>query len=226
MRARPDRSSCCIRTRPTTDAGTAEGFGYRIVYVDPSRLGEAVRALRGRPSSLPFVREPVSTSPGLSRAVDAAFRDPPDSLAVDSVILDLAHGLLAGERGAADPALSRRVDVRAVERARQFLDAEKTRVVQSRELESVTGLSRYELARQFRLGFGTSPYRYLLMRRLELARELIHRGHRLVDVALEAGFADQPHLTRAFTAAFGLTPARYRALMERRRPLARAGAFA
>ena len=207
-------------------AGTGEGFGYRIVYVDPSRLGEAVRALRGRASSLPFVREPVSTSPGLSRAVDAAFRDPPDSLAGDTVILDLAHGLLAGEPAGADPAISRRVDVRAVERARQFLDAEKTRVVQSRELESVTGLTRYDLERQFRLLFGTSPYRYLLMRRLELARELIHRGHRLVDLALEAGFADQPHFTRTFTAAFGLTPARYRALMEHRRPLARAGAFA
>src|SRR5438876_9838478 len=43
-------------------AGTREGFGYRIVYVAPSLLAEAVRVLRGRSCPLPFLREPVSTS--------------------------------------------------------------------------------------------------------------------------------------------------------------------
>jgi AraC-like DNA-binding protein len=108
--------------------------------------------------------------------------------------------------------ISRRVDVRAIERARQFLDAEKTRVVHSRELESVTGLTRYDLSRQFRIMFGTSPYRYLLMRRLEFARERIHQERPLVEVAFDAGFADQAHFTRVFRSAFGLTPSRYRAL--------------
>jgi len=37
-------------------AGTNEGFGYRIVYVAPSLLAEALRVLRGRPYPLP-VRE-------------------------------------------------------------------------------------------------------------------------------------------------------------------------
>ena len=50
------------------------------------------------------------------------------------------------------------------------------------------------------------------MRRLDLAREWIQRGHPLAAVACDAGFADQAHLTRVFKAAFGLTPARYRAL--------------
>jgi AraC-like DNA-binding protein len=99
-----------------------------------------------------------------------------------------------------------------LERARQFLDAEKLRVVRSAELEAVTGLTRYDLARQFRLMYGTSPYRYLLMRRLDDARRLIARHRPLAEVALEAGFADQAHFTRMFKAAFGLTPARYRAL--------------
>lgn len=107
---------------------------------------------------------------------------------------------------------SPRVDVLAIECARDFLDAERTRVVHSTELESITGLTRYDLARQFKLVLGTSPYRYLLMRRLEFARQRIHLGRSLVEVACEAGFADQPHFTRAFKSAFGLTPGRYRAL--------------
>ena len=175
-------------------AGAADGFGYRIVYVEPAQLADALRTVRGRPGPLPFVREPVSTSARLGRAHDAAFRLPPEPLAADSLVVELAHGLLAAES------------------ARRFLDAERTRVVHSTELERVSGLSRYDLARQFRALLGTSPYRYLLMRRLDLARELIHRRRALAEVACEAGFADQAHFTRVFKAAFGLTPARYRAL--------------
>jgi AraC-like DNA-binding protein len=202
-------------------AGTGEGFGYRIVYVEPRLVADAVRELRGKPCPLPFVREPVSASPALARAVDAAFRAPLDPLAADGLVAELAQGLMAAERGGAGPGVSRRVDAGAVERARQLLEAERTRAVHSAELESVTGLTRYDLARQFRVALGTSPYRYLLMRRLDLAREGIHRGRPLAEVALDAGFADQAHFTRAFGAALGLTPARYRAL--RSRP-ARSGA--
>ena len=193
-------------------AGTGEGFGYRIVYVEPSVLGEAIRDLRGKPYPLPFVAAPVSTNAMLSRAIEDAFHGRLESLAVDSLVVSLAEGLLAGERGAVRPSVSRRVDAPAVERARQFLDAERTRVVHSAELESITRLTRYELARQFRILLGTSPHRYLLMRRLDLARERIHGGRPLAEVACDAGFADQAHFTRAFKSAFGLTPARYRAL--------------
>jgi len=193
-------------------AGTEEGFEYRIVYVAPSHLVEALRVLRGRPYPLPFVGEAVVTNARLSQAVEGAFRAPLESLAVDSLVVELAGGLMAGERGGGRPTIPQRIDVPVIERARQFLDAERTRVVHSTELESVTGLTRYDLARQFRIMFGTSPYRYLLMRRLDFARERIHRQRPLVEVACDAGFADQAHFTRAFKSAFGLTPARYRRL--------------
>ncbi len=78
----------------------------------------------------------------------------------------------------------------------------------------MTGLTRYDLARQFRVMCGTSPYRYLLMRRLDFAREQLAQDRSLVEVAIEAGFADQAHFSRMFKATFGITPARYRALRE------------
>ena len=100
----------------------------------------------------------------------------------------------------------------------ELLDAAIARVVSSSELEAATGLTRHELARQFRAALGTSPYRYSLMRRLDRAAALLRRGEPLADVALDTGFADQAHLTRMFKAAHGLPPARHRALEARAAP--------
>jgi AraC-like DNA-binding protein len=76
-------------------------------------------------------------------------------------------------------------------------------------MEAVTGLDRYQFARQFRAIYGTSPYRYSVMRRLDVARAWLREARPLAETAVEAGFADQAHFTRTFKAAFGMTPGRY-----------------
>jgi AraC-like DNA-binding protein len=189
-------------------AGTEAGFGYRIVYVEPARIAAAVRTIRGRPAPLPFVREPVSNSRTLARGVTAAFRSAPEPLALDALVLRLAEGLIEGDPDSHAARPPRRLDHAALERARAFLDGRRA-IVRSVELEAVTGLSRYELARQFRAAYGTSPYRYSLMRRLDFARNRLRDGMTLAELALAAGFADQAHFTRMFRSAFGVTPGRY-----------------
>lgn len=190
-------------------AGTDAGFAYRQLYVDPALIFEAVRVLCDPAMSLPFVRAPVLTHRKLAAAIASAFQRPLEPLAIVSLIGRLAEGLIEAEshRGPVPP--PRHLDLAAIERARQYLDAEKARVVHSSELEAVTGLTRYDLARQFRVRYGTSPYRYLLRRRLDLARQQLAEHRPIVEVALGSGFADQAHFTRRFKAAFGLTPARY-----------------
>jgi AraC-like DNA-binding protein len=189
-------------------AGTAGGFGYRIVYVEPARIAAAVRAIRGRAASLPFVREPVSSNPTLARAVTAAFRSAPEPLALDALVLRLAEGLIEADPDSDSARTPRRLDHAAIERVRAFLDGRRG-LVRSVELEAVSGLGRYELARQFRASYGTSPYRYSLMRRLAFARHRLASGMPLAELALEAGFVDQAHFTRMFRSAFGVTPGRY-----------------
>jgi AraC-like DNA-binding protein len=189
-------------------AGTELGFGYRIVYVAPALIGEAARAITGRATPLPFVREAVGADARLATTVLAAFaggiREP---LARDGLIARLAAGLLAADPSAGRPR-PLHVDPRGVSIAREYLEAQ-SRVVASEELESVTGFSRYELARQFRAAYGTSPYRYSLLRRLDLGRDALARGEALAQTALNAGFADQAHFTRRFTQAFGMPPGRW-----------------
>ncbi len=192
-------------------AGTEAGFGYRIVYVDPARIAAAVRTITGRPAPLPFVREPVSNNPTLAHAVTAAFRFALEPLALDALVLRLAEGLIEGDPAGAAARPSHRLEAAALERAREFLDSRRA-IVRSAELEAATGLSRYELARQFRVAYGTSPYRYSLMRRLDYARSRLGDGIPLAELALAAGFADQAHFTRMFRSAVGVTPGRYASL--------------
>jgi AraC-like DNA-binding protein len=191
-------------------AGAACGFQYRMLYVQPRLISEA---LGGR-TSLPFVPTALSTDARLMRALRFALADlsrPLEDLAVDQAILSLAEALLALDPSAtARPATA--ACAIAVERARQFLDAHLERTVGSTELETVTGLDRYALARHFRALLGTSPYRYLTMRRLDSARALMREGHTISDAAYASGFADQSHMTRQFKQAFGLPPGRWRAV--------------
>ena len=130
-----------------------------------------------------------------------------DPLLIDQFVSDIASGLARHAKGPVKPMGLLALD--RMERARQYLEDNFDRAVQSDELEEVTGLDRYRLIRQFRACFATTPYRYLMMRRLQKARSLITLRHPLVDIAGETGFADQSHLNRHFNRAFGVTPGRW-----------------
>src|SRR3981081_2881898 len=67
-------------------AGAEDGFGYRIVYVEPACIADAVRAITGRPTPPPFVREPVAENATLARAVTDAFQSLLEPLALDALI--------------------------------------------------------------------------------------------------------------------------------------------
>jgi AraC-like DNA-binding protein len=192
-------------------AGTSTGFRYRMLYIEPHLIRNA---LGEKSRSLPFVRNPVLRNPRLMQALWLALDDLVrglEALQLDQVVLSVAEALLALDTSAADRS---RVTTcfTAVERARQFLDAHYDRVVTSEELEVLSGFDRFALARQFRRQFGTSPYRYLTLRRLEHARSMVRAGHSLANSALACGFSDQSHMTRQFKQAYGMSPSRWRAI--------------
>jgi AraC-like DNA-binding protein len=199
--------------------GRADGlglFGYRQIYVHPDRIASALPALMGRSMPLPFA-PPVTNDLAIARLVRTAFTRAPEPLALDALVLQLAEGLLRFSAAGRARTLRCRVDLPAVERGRDFLRSRLT-IVQASEVEQVTGLDRYQFARQFHAIYGTSPYRYSVMRRLDAARARLRDARPLAETAVEAGFADQAHFTRTFKAAFGMTPGRYVKLQRRAEP--------
>jgi AraC-like DNA-binding protein len=76
------------------------------------------------------------------------------------------------------------------------------------ELATICGLSLSHFARAFANTVGMPPYRWLLERRLERARELLFDSDiSLIDISLACGFANQSHLTKTFTRHVGVSPA-------------------
>jgi AraC-like DNA-binding protein len=190
-------------------AGVAQGFAYRMLYVDPASVSAALEG-----ASPPFVPDVVADDPVLAELLGEAFADfpqPLEPLALDAIVERLA-GRLAARSDDRPRARRGSTAHRAVARARDFLAAEAHRTVASEELERVTGVDRFALARHFRAATGTSPHRYQIGKRLARAQKLIADGMPLSEAAAATGFADQSHFTRHFSARFGLTPGRWVAL--------------
>jgi AraC-like DNA-binding protein len=193
-------------------AGTDAGFAYRMAYIEPHLIQDAL----GEPHRpLPFVREAVTGDVRLIGAIAPALEDldtPLDDLQRDQVVVAVAEALAALE-GGGDRRPASKVRFRSVAAARAFLDTHAGQTVTSDQLEAVTGLTRFALTRQFRQCLGTSPYRYLIMRRLDRARRLILSGAELADAAAASGFADQSHMTRHFKKAYGVAPGHWRQIV-------------
>jgi AraC-like DNA-binding protein len=195
-------------------AGLVTGFGYRMLYIEPSRIREALDI-----RSLPFVSQIVFNDAALARTILAAFEAFPQPLhELESVaLITRIADHLVRRSDAEQKSRSFTAPKRLMDRVRSFLDADFRRPVSSTELERLTGLSRYAIARYFRACYGTSPYRYLVMRRLAEAKRQIIQGVPIVTAAIELGFADQSHLTRCFHQMFGLPPGRLQRLCQSRR---------
>jgi AraC family transcriptional regulator len=98
-------------------------------------------------------------------------------------------------------------------RAKEMLEAHLDGAVSVIELAAECGVSAAHFARAFRRSTGVPPHRWLLERRIELARQLLQNpAESIADVALACGFADQSHLTHAFRKEVGVSPGMWRRL--------------
>lgn len=191
-------------------AGTDAGFRYRMAYIDPALIQNV---LSGEP--LPFIAGGLTRDPRLYRASEAfvqALDHPLETLEEQDAVYDLAMALRAV---GGKPRGRKRLDYRSAERARAFIMEHLQQGITLEMLEQASGREQWSLSRDFRALYGTSPYRFVTLRRLDTARRLMLDGFTLVDAALAAGFHDQSHMTRHFTRSYGVSPLRW---LERLRP--------
>ena len=132
-------------------AATDEGFRYRIVYIDPGLVQEA---LRGSP--LPFVGHPVVDAVRLPDRCAADvwdFEEDMDDGARIELVVTVANLLVGAASGTVRT--SGTIARGRLLRVRDVIAAAPAERRSMDELERLSGLDRWTLARQFRTAFGT-----------------------------------------------------------------------
>lgn len=93
----------------------------------------------------------------------------------------------------------------------EYIKAHVSQELSLNDIAATVGFSRYHFARAFKTTTGLSPYQYVIKCRLELAQQLLQNQNKsLVEVAGEAGFGNQSHMTSVFRRVLNTTPKRYR----------------
>jgi AraC-like DNA-binding protein len=182
-------------------AGTVAPFGYRAINIDPV---DVQNILHGH--DLPFLPNGVT---GKSCLVDIAqrflteFQRPLEPLEYQDLIYDFATAL---QKETTIHHKHTTANYQAIQLAREYIDDSLDNEVTLEQLAIITGYSKWQITRDFRSLFGTSPYRYLTLRRLEKAQSLMSQGIPIAQVAQDCFFSDQSHFTRQFKKSFGTTP--------------------
>jgi AraC family transcriptional regulator len=100
-------------------------------------------------------------------------------------------------------------------RATEILTTNLDGGVPLKEVAKECHLSMSHFSHAFRVTMGVAPHKWLLMRRVEVAKEKLRDSRLpLSDVALACGFADQSHLTKVFTRSVGLSPGAWRRMLK------------
>lgn len=79
------------------------------------------------------------------------------------------------------------------------------------DLAVLTGCSLSSFKRKFNTVFGTSPTRYIKVKRLEKAKQLLDRTNLTIsEIAYDCGFNDVGYFSKCFTAQYQSSPSAYR----------------
>lgn len=88
---------------------------------------------------------------------------------------------------------------------------ERWRTVDIKQVAAELGMSYHWFVHSFKVEFGLPPYRFVQSLRAAHARSLLATGPRgqvqnIRDVAMAAGYADAPHMTRELRRMYGIAP--------------------
>lgn len=183
---------------------------YVMFSVEPEALVRALSELGLDQQDIPVLSDTVIDDPYLYarivRLAEVTLRHG-DPLETQTLYLDILARLLNEHAGLDTPPMGD--DPEAVTRVRAFLNANFADSVSLADLGKVAGLSPFHLSRVFAARTGLPPHEYQMARRVRHAKKMLAQGEPAAQVAVECGFSDQSHLTRAFKRIMGMTPGQY-----------------
>ncbi|MGG1949328.1 AraC family transcriptional regulator [Trinickia sp. NRRL B-1857] len=196
------------------------GRAWRMLYLEPALVYDVASELGATMPSSVELEQPVLQDAAFAVRFERGFSAATSGVAASNrLACDEALFMLIAEfvrrhttvrlRGSSQGQASADTANACIRRAKARIDDDPCQPLTLESLAADAGLSRFQLLRGFARDTGLPPHAYLIQRRIALARRLIEQGLPLAEAAAGAGFADQSHMTRAFSRAFGITPAQY-----------------
>lgn len=158
-------------------------------------------------------QDPVVTQITDTIALEAQHQGVGGALYAESLAIQLAVHLIRqyaeidvrgnSPSGCIAPSVIRRID--------EFVDAHLQEGVTIERLAELANLGVWTFTKHFRNSVGVSPYEYVIQRKIQRAvRMLTNSARPIKQIAVDCGFSDQAHLTRALKTREGVTPAQLR----------------
>jgi len=202
----------------TGHAATQQGWTYRMFYFDADHLRDAVTQMADRLCAVPRFARGVIRDDGLAyqirRLHHALAQGTFSRLEMQSRFMALLVALI--QRHADTRTYQRPIgrEPRAVERVREYIHSHYADDVSIDRLASIVCLSPYYFMRVFTRNVGLPPHTYLIQTRVRQARAMLQAGQRPAAAAQATGFFDQSHFTRHFKRLTGMTPGKYRRIVQ------------
>jgi AraC-like DNA-binding protein len=100
--------------------------------------------------------------------------------------------------------------LRRLHTGRQYMDENFLKIDEISEVATISNLSTFHFFRSFRQAFGTTPYQYILNKRLDMAKSMMNDpGTSLSRIASTCNFSDLFTFSKAFKRRFSVSPSQF-----------------
>jgi len=186
------------------------------LYLDPQMFTSAAAEISDRPVELLDglgIIDPVISTIALQVSADLIVTNPTAPLLNECAAASLITRLLTQYSTLRDRNAVQRLDISKprLRTALEYIDIHLDEDLKLGDIACAAGMSPFHFARGFRKVMGQPPHRYLLMRRVDRARNLLTRTtDDIMTIARQVGFASQSHFSAVFKRHCGMTPSQYR----------------
>lgn len=194
----------------TGSKGKGDGWRYRALYPSSERLSDLNYALFGRHNSPHFRRSIVRDAHLSQQMMNVLHKLDHGAEALDiETHWELLLVNLLLQETQSPSALSLAPARSNIERVREQLAQGYQQKLSLADMAEQAGISKFHLIKEFKRCYQLTPHQFQIQQRLHHARAQLKSGIGAVEVALNCGFHDQSHFTKAFVSAMGITPSAY-----------------
>ena len=183
---------------------------FTAVHLNATPTDEETVSLQNLPPSRYFVSPVVKAT--ILKIAEAASSPRPNSIYLETLAktleLELQATLSGGRAQGSHPTM---LSKGQLDRALDFIESNLSRDISLEDLAAVVGLSRFHFLKAFKGSIGETPYKFVVRRRLALARRLLTESEMPIHaIAIAAGFSSAEHFSRTFHACIGTSAREFR----------------